>query len=469
MPLPVHSIVPDSGCSKLLHKTPHFSGYWIVSGCLFVGIVVALPGCYFLPKEEADAQSQAPRATQNQRSSAVDVGIAKTAALETAREYTGTTQPLQEVSIRAQVEGQLQSLNVDVGDRVKQGQTVARIDDSLLVAAAAQAQAELASRYSEISQLQTQVNDARTRVEQARLQLQQAESDAARYERLAREGAVTQQQAEQFRTQAKTAVQVLRSAQEQVQYQQRVISSAKGRVAVQQAVVAQQKERRSYAVLTAPINGLVLNRLTEQGNLVQPGNELLRLGDFSRAKVTVQISEMELANVRIGTPAQVRLDAFPQQPFAGTVKRISPAANPISRLIPVEVILPNPTGRVGSGLLARVSFGQQNAKTLVVPLTAIQDNRAPNRSQNSDSSGAKSGTPRSRNPNKIKESQGVLFVVTGEGEQVTVKSRSVALGQQADGKVEILSGLKPGERFVIRSGKPLKDGETVRLSILSEK
>jgi multidrug efflux pump subunit AcrA (membrane-fusion protein) len=262
---------------------------------------------------------------------------------------------------------------------------------------------------------------------------------------------------------------VLRSAQEQVRNQQQAIVAANSRVAAQQAVVAQQRERGSYAVLTSPINGAVLNRLTEQGNLVQPGNELLRLGDFSRAKVTVQVSELELANVRVGSAAQVRLDAFPQQRFTGTVTRVSPAANPTSRLVPVEVTIPNPTGNVGSGLLARISFEQQSNKNVVVPLTAIQDDRAQNRQQSPASAAAKSDAPDTSRSSKAKKTKGVLFVVTGEGDQATVASRSVALGQQADSKVEILSGLRSGERFVTRSGKPLKDGEKVRLSILSEK
>jgi multidrug efflux pump subunit AcrA (membrane-fusion protein) len=469
MTLSVHSIAPRSASARFSQATHKVYSSWATRWSFLVGVLVTLSGCELLPKGEAEAQTRTPGAARNQGPAAVDVAIAKIVPLEAPREYTGTTQPFQEVSIRAQVEGQLQRLNVDVGDRVQQGQTLAQIDDSILVAATTQAEAELASRRSEISQLRTQVSDARTRVEQSRLQLQQAESDAARYEGLAREGAVTQQQAEQSRTQARTAAQVLRSAQEQVRNQQQAIVAANSRVAAQQAVVAQQRERGSYAVLTSPINGAVLNRLTEQGNLVQPGNELLRLGDFSRAKVTVQVSELELANVRVGSAAQVRLDAFPQQRFTGTVTRVSPAANPTSRLVPVEVTIPNPTGNVGSGLLARISFEQQSNKNVVVPLTAIQDDRAQNRQQSPASAAAKSDAPDTSRSSKAKKTKGVLFVVTGEGDQATVASRSVALGQQADSKVEILSGLRSGERFVTRSGKPLKDGEKVRLSILSEK
>lgn len=60
-------------------------------------------------------------------------------------------------------------------------------------------------------------------------------------------------------------------------------------------------------------------------------------------------------------------------------------------------------------------------------------------------------------------------MVTEAGKKPIVTARAVTLGEKADGKVEILSGLQPGERFVARSGRPLKDGAAVRLSILSEK
>jgi HlyD family secretion protein len=180
-----------------------------------IGILaIAISSCN-LPKDKVEAQTKPPGGTRD-RAAAVDVAIAATAPLQSVREYTGTTQPVQEVAIRAQAEGQLRQLSVDVGDRVRQGQTLAQIDDSLLDAATAEAAAELASRRAEIGQLQSQVSDAQTQVEQNRLQLQQAEFDAARYESLAQAGAVSQQQAQQSRTQARTAAQVLRSAQAKV-------------------------------------------------------------------------------------------------------------------------------------------------------------------------------------------------------------------------------------------------------------
>jgi HlyD family secretion protein len=425
----------------------------VISLCLFP---IVLSGCSE-PKNDAGAETKLPGAARS-KVTAVDVAIASAVSLTGMREYTGTTQPFREVAIRAQAEGQLRQLNVDVGDRVKTGQILARIDDSLLNAGKAEASAELASRRMGISQIQTQVSDAQTQVEQSRLQLQQAEFDAARYSSLAASGAISQQQAQQSRTQAKTAAQVLRSAQAKVRVQQQSIAVANSRITAQQAVVNQQQQKRAYAMVMSPIAGVVLTRSTEQGNLVQVGNELLRLGDFSQVKVTVQVSELDLANVRLGGAVKVRLDAFPTEEFDGKVTQISPVANPTSRLVPVEMTIPNPMGKVGSGLLSRVSFTQTAVDKVVVPISALQEDRARTKPTGSN-----------RDSPAPKPTKGTLFVIQRDGEQAKVMARSVDLGRQIDGKVQIISGLNPGERFVARSSKPLKDGDSVRLSILSAK
>jgi HlyD family secretion protein len=433
----------------------YLRNHWVA----FAMLTIALSSCK-VPKDDADAQNRPGSRQLAPQTTAVDVAIAATAPLQPDREYTGTTQPVREVAIRAQTEGQVQSLNVDVGDRVRKGQVLAQIDDTLLGAATAEAAAELGSRQAEIGQLQSQVSDAKIQVEQYRLQLQQAEFDATRYETLAKSGAVSKQQAQQSRTQALTAAQVLRSAQAKVRDRQQAIEVANRRIAAQQAVVAQQQRRRGYALVAAPLNGVVLTRSTERGNVIQVGNELLRLGDFSQAKVAVQISELDLANVRVGGAATVRLDAFPNQQFRGTVSRVSPAANPTSRLVPVEITLPNPTGRVGGGLLARASFSSPTVDRVTIPQSALQSDRR-NQPQASPASGT---TSKPTTSNK-----GRVFVVATQGDRSTVTARAVTLGERIDGKVEILAGLNPGERFVARASKPLKDGETVRSSILSVK
>lgn len=419
---------------------------------LLVGIIIALQGCNLMPKTETQTQTPSSAMQRRERATAVDAASAQIGRLREEREYTGTTLPMRIVSVRSQVEGRLLELNADVGERVIKGKILARLDDRILETAVTQAEAELASRLSELARAETQVASARTAVEQARIQWQQAESDAARLLLLAKEGAISQQQAEQAQTKALSAKQALRSAEVQVRTEKKAVAAAQARIDAQRAVIEQARERRSYALITAPISGTVIEKVTEPGNLVQPGGEIVKIGDFSSIKIIIQVSELELNQVRIGQLVPVRLDAFPEKRFQGEVIRISPQADPTARLVPIELSIANPDEQISSGLLARVKFAPGESKRIIIPETALQ-----------------AGSRQSGGSIKENRSQGTIFVITGEGKETKVVARSVQLGERANGQVEILSGLNPGERYVIRSEKPLKDGDAVRLSVLSEK
>ena len=432
------------------------------SWLLLLLLLIPLPfltGCSGVPKTGAEAQSTPSRSKAGEGGIAVDVAIAKTGIIEEPLNFIGSTQPDTEVSLRAQVEGRLLSLQVDVGDPVKKGQILARLDDSLLVTSVTQGQSELAALQSEVARAQTQVTNARSQAEQARAELKQAQVDAERLRSLSAAGAITKQQAELAQTEAATAQQRLNSAIAQIATEQQAVAAAQGRVEAQRAAIAQAKERQSYALLASPITGVVLEKISEPGNLVQPGGEILRLGDFSRVKVVVQVSDQDLSKIRVGQSVKVRLDAIANEEFTGQVTRIlpTPTASTAAVQIPVEITIPNGNGRIGSQIRAQVSFESSTPPRVVVPQSALQGER--NKGNRSSAS--------AQNPNP-QSSKGTVFVVTGEGNQATVKSRPVQVGTRANGQVEILSGLKPGERFVTGSTKPLKDGESVRLSILSQ-
>lgn len=445
-------------------------------GCfLLASSLLTLSGCDFLSKAEAESPSQAGKPGAPQEVAAVNVVVARAGSVRAAREYTGTTQPVRLVSLRSQVEGQLLSLTVEVGDTVSQGQVLGQVDAAVLTTNVAEAQAEVAARRSEVAQAQIGVSDAQAQVNRAKAELQQAQSDLNRLQYLSNQGAISEQQAEQARTRVRTAQETLRSAQEQVRTRQEAVTAAQGRVTAQRAVVAREQERQSYTALTAPVTGAVLEKLTESGTVIQPGTEVLKLGDFSRVKVVVQISELELGNIRPGQTVPVRLDAFPQREFKGQVLRVSPAADPVARLVPVEIAIPNPEGTIGSGLLARVSLTPSSSRPRVlVPETALQTNE--DRKPGSSANKAQPGNPQEKarggeqpGPARPPSGTGTVFVLEGAGNEGKVSARQVTLGQRGDGQVEVLSGLQAGERIIARSSKALKAGDPVRLSVLSER
>lgn len=430
-----------------------------VNHFLLICVCLGLPyltGCSVFNKAEAEAQR--PPSAPGGGITAVDVATAQTGVLKEPLEYIGTTQPIREVSLRAQVEGRLLNLQVGVGDSVKQGQILARLDDSILLTGVTQEKAELGALQAEVARAQTQVKNAEALAAQAKAEQQQAEVDAKRLRSLSAAGAISVQEAELAQTKAATAQQRYNAAVAQIATEQQAVAAAQGRVSAQNAAVAQTKERQSYAILASPITGVVLEKVSEPGNLIQPGGEILKLGDFSSVKVIVPVSELELANIRVGQAVTVKLDAFAKESFSGQVSRISPAADQAARQVPIEITIGNSNGQVGSGLLARVSFAAKTAEKIIIPQTALQDK--------ADSSRQGKSTP--TQSDKAPSNQGTVFVIAKSQEKATVKARNVRLGTRANGKVEIISGLQPGEKLVVRSAKPLKDGETVRLSVLSK-
>lgn len=407
-----------------------------VPGLLMVGgIAIATVAC----SKPAEPVAQG-RPDESTGPTVVDVAVAAPAA-DFGRLYTGTTRPVRQISLRSQAEGRLLNLNADVGDAVQQGQAIGNLDSTLLQTAVGEAQAELAARQFEVTQAEAELADVRTSIEESRVRLQQASNDTQRLKTLASQGAVSTQAAEQAETTLVAAQQALASSQEQVRTRQQAVAATQQRVEAQRSILRESQKRLSFANLTATLSGIVLERLVEPGDLVLPGEAVLTLGDLSQVLVVIEVTDSNLNSFSLGQTVNLEIDAFSGEAFTGSVTRISPVADNTSRLLPIEITVANPGGRIGSGLLARVTNTGGQGDRVVVPESALG---------NGDS-----GTNQ-------------VFVVTDTDGTATVEARSVQVGDRADGRVTLISGLAPGEQYVVRSSQPLKAGQTVELSLTSE-
>lgn len=416
---------------------------WLMG--ILIGSLWLTMGCS--PNEGETAQAQSSRRggsrEEGDRTVTVDVAIAEAQTRGRELNYSGTSQPLRRVSLRARSDGQLLTLNADVGDPVFQGQVIARVEDTLLLSELAGVEAEVSVRQSEVEEARNQSIEAEFRVEELRAELDQAQVDSRRLKNLAGEGAVPRREAELAQTRVRTLEQQLRSAQEQVRIRDRAITSAQQRVGAQEAIVDGVRQRLSYTDVPSPLNAVVLERLLEPGDIVQSGDVILELGDFSQVEIRIEIPDRDRSQISLGQAVDVVLDAFPNQEFVGRVSRIFPNADPVARLIPVQITLQNPQvpdGQLGGGLLARVTLNTSSQQVVTIPERALEVS-----AQGSDT----------------------VFVVEGNESETTVSARLVELGEREDDEVEILEGLAPGEQFIVRSDRPLQDGQTVRRSFLS--
>ncbi|MBX2864479.1 MAG: efflux RND transporter periplasmic adaptor subunit [Leptolyngbyaceae cyanobacterium MAG.088] len=407
-----------------------------------LGLVLLMPGCGLLTPSEAQTGRPGPsESEESDQPIAVETARAQVGTLTDIVEYSGTTRPQQQVALRAQTPGEVVSVNVDVGDPVGPGQVLAQIDGGLLAARVNEAQAELSVRQSEVAEDEVAIADAQAAAIQAQATRDQAKIDADRLRTLANQGAISQQAAEAAELALINAEQAVKSAQAQIKAQQQVIAAAASRVSAQEALVGEARQQLAWVNLTSQLPATVLTRLVDPGDYVQVGATLLELGTLNTLKVAVQVSELDLAQLTLGQPAQLRLDAFPNlEPISGRITRISPVADVASRLVAVDVTMANPDSRIGSGLLARVRFQPPGDEHIVIPASAL----------------------------KTGPNENTLFVIEQNNEATTVTARTVTVGQERQRKVEILSGLEANEPFVVQSDQPLTDGQAVRLSILSD-
>lgn len=280
----------------------------------------------------------------------------------------------------AQVDGDISPVVARVGGYVKeirfkdnqfvhQGDTLVVLDDrdykiklEQAKAALSAAEAQIGVSRSHVGSTQANVPPAQANVEAAGAKLWKINQDYARYENLLEGHAITQSQFDAIKAEKEAAEAELAAAKKQVAATQSQVSASKQQVAATRSGIASYeaaidfaKLQLSYTVITAPVSGIVSKRNIQIGQLVQSGQNMFAVVDNNRIYVTANFKETQLAEMKPGQPVEIDVDAYPKQPFSGTVESFSGATGAKFSLLPPD----NATGnfvKVVQRMPVRISF-----------------------------------------------------------------------------------------------------------------
>jgi len=319
-----------------------------------------------------------PRARQGPPPVPVAVAPAARGDLIRTVTVTGPVAPVRTIGVTAQTSGTLLRVLVQEGDRVREGQLLAELDR----------------------------REAEAQLQRAEAVLSNAEAAYRRAEQLRETDITTAAEYEQARS----------------QYQ------------IAEADVQLWRARVSFTSIAAPTSGTVTSKLVEAGGSVSTNQRLFDLADDSLLVVRVQVSELDVVRLRPGLAVEVRLDALPDARVPGRIRRVFPSADPVTRLVPVEIALLPPAGiRIRPGYLARVTLPvEQRTNVLTIPASAA-----------ATASGASA-----------------VFVVQAD----TVARKFVSFGATSGDRLEVLSGIAEGEEVVTSGTTTLRPGQRVIVS-----
>jgi len=268
---------------------------------------------------------------------------------------TGTVEPEEVINVGAQVAGQIlafgqdvEGRSVDYGSVVEAGTVLARIDDSLYQADAAQAEAQVAS---------AQANRQRSGAElaQARTKLALAERDWQRAGRIGPGDALSQSQFDAYRAAFETAQSGLAVAEAGTQQTDAAVQQA-------EATLARARRNLGYCTIKAPVRGVVIDRRVNIGQTVVASlnapSLFLLAKDLRRIQVWVAVNEADIGRIRVGLPVRFTVDALPGESFRGEVGKIRLNASMTQNVVTytVEIVTDNESGRLLPYLTANVEF-----------------------------------------------------------------------------------------------------------------
>lgn len=357
----------------------------------------------------------------------------------------GTVFPLQEVVVTPKVAGKIEKIFAKEGDFAKAGDVLVKLDQTDFLLVVRQAEAALGTARANLANLLAgtrieKIEQAKAALHQAQANLTNMEKEYQRMKRLAATGVVAERQLDAVIAQYESAISQVKQAQEQLDMLKKgateeEIEFARAQVNQAEAGVAVARKSLEDATMKAPFPGLITARFVDEGVQVYtaPKTDILKLTDISRVKIVVPVSERDFPRVKIGTPAESKIDALSGEIFQGRVTRIIPEIDSISRNFNVEVEIPNPNLRLKSGMFASIRLFVGQKETLTISRETLITDLV----------------------------TGVSYAFVVEGDQAV--RRRLTLGERSGLLIEVLEGLKEGENLVIKGQNRLRQGSKVKI------
>lgn len=349
---------------------------------------------------ETAAQAQAPASVAVAQAAGVDEPV--------TIEATGSFQPDESSDVAPEASGRVIATPVDVGQFVKAGSVLVRIqgvdaglrlDEARAAAARAEANVKLAESQNALAQ-----------------------TTAQRYASLLATGDVSKTVADQARTQAETSIQS--------------VNTARASLAEAQAQLAQAQKAVADVVVAAPFSGYISARGVSVGEYVQPSTAVVTLLKIDPLRLQLTIPAVQAGKITAGQQVIARVDAFPDRTFEGRITAINPSISAESRSFMAEALVPNPEAALKPGMFAVATIDQgRTERAVMVPRRAVVEDV---------------------NTNSYR-----VFVVD---EQSRARLRVVQLASRQQGDtVRILNGIKEGERVATTNLAELYDGAQVTI------
>ncbi len=331
------------------------------------------------------------------------------------------------VDIGAQMTSTVTRVPINEGDAVKAQDILIELAAADLLATERQANIAVTQAQARLRQIQDlQAPLAAQALRQAKVHFHNAQSVLGRNQDLFRQGFIGEAALDEARKVLELADAQVSSAEKQLETthpQGSDYAIAASAIRQAQATVDGARARSRFAVIRAPVDGLLIGRNVEVGDVVQPGKVLMTLSPTGKAQLVLAIDEKNLRLIRLGQKAMVSADAYPQEKFEATVAYINPGVNAQTGSVEVKLTIDQAPLFLLQDMTVSVDIEvARHAHTLVLPTSSVHD---------------VSG-----------QSAWVVRINSGRAAKVAVQA-----GLRSDGFVEILQGLEAGD--TVLSGAPL--------------